>query len=66
MGAIRAAMQQFITSHARDAVDIDGGEIIVIGVEGRDKPLIITFVGKYEPKDVEKILKLAGMTSLER
>lgn len=41
-------------------------EIILIGMESRDKPIVIAASGKLDPKDVEKVIKLAAMTSLQR
>jgi hypothetical protein len=51
---------------AKDHVDRNGGEIVIIGMESREKPIVIAAVGGLAPKDVEKLIKLAAMTKLER
>lgn len=62
-GFINMLLDGAIAYYLRDNPE---AEVIIIGMETRDKPIIIAASGKLTQKDVEKIIKLAAMTSLER
>jgi hypothetical protein len=51
---------------ARYLQDNPMGEIVIIGMDSPDRPITIAASGKLEIKDVEKLIKLAAMTSLQR
>lgn len=62
-GFINMLLNGAIALYLRDNPE---AEVIIIGMETRDKPIIIAASGKLTQKDVEKVIKLAAMTSLQR
>jgi hypothetical protein len=51
---------------ARFLNDNPKAEIVIIGMDNPNRPITIAASGKLEAKDVEKLIKLAAMTSLRR
>jgi hypothetical protein len=51
---------------ARYLQDNPMAEIVIIGMDTPARPIVIAATGKLEIKDVEKLIKLAAMTSLQR